>query len=265
MTAALVKVGEWELAGRIVASWGREFPQALDGAIVEEAEWCRARIVEGLVASAPGGQPLKPLAMLTVAFRRAQAAGKIIEAGRRKVAAMRSDARGMNAAAAARSGRVWSSQHRGWVAGAAAIKRVQMKTSWAAIGKAMKSTSTKPLIQTGDLLNSVRVVRQGSGKAFIGVLRTARGRDGKSLWNLARIHEFGVGPKAVKMTDKQRKWLMAMLRRVGVKPQHATGGGGVHIIKIPARPFIRPVFELYYRSESDVAARFLPRLSALLP
>ena len=67
------------------------------------------------------------------------------------------------------------------------------------------------------------------------------------------------------MTDKQRKWLMAMLRRVGVKPQHATGGGGVHIIKIPARPFIGPVFRAFYSNADDVAARFLPRLSALLP
>jgi hypothetical protein len=104
---------------------------------------------------------------------------------------------------------------------------------------------SKPLIRTGDLRNSVQIVKR-SAAVFVGVPRSARGKDGRSLVNIARVHEYGSRPIVIKISPKMRRLLAAMFRKTASKAtQKASGGraGGatLMVIQIPARPFMRPV------------------------
>lgn len=101
---------------------------------------------------------------------------------------------------------------------------------------------TKPLIARGDLRRSIAVVRTPGG-VFVGVRRTAHSRDGGRLVDIARVHEFG---KVVvfRMTERSRRYVAMVLRQAGVPPTGTGGGpGGIVVTRIPARPFLRPVFE----------------------
>ena len=51
--------------------------------------------------------------------------------------------------------------------------------------------SSKPLIDHGDLMNSIDYVPDGSSRFFIGVPRNVENRDGQSLVNIGLVHEFG--------------------------------------------------------------------------
>ena len=57
--------------------------------------------------------------------------------------------------------------------------------------KAMRFRGTKALLHTGDLRASVKVVQLDAEAWFVGVHRTARGDDGRTLENVGRTHEFG--------------------------------------------------------------------------
>lgn len=125
----------------------------------------------------------------------------------------------------------------------------------------------KPLLVSGDLRNSVTLVRNG-GDFFVGVLRKAGRKGGglDSLANLAEIHEEG-RTFAVPLTAKSRAFLQAAfsqkrakkkrarVRGAGgrfVKSKGAKGGGKSNptvnefknfvIVKIPARPVFAPAF-----------------------
>lgn len=122
---------------------------------------------------------------------------------------------------------------------------------------------TKALIVRGDLRNSVAVVQQG-GEVFVGVQRTKKNKDGKSLVNIAEIHEFGFGPWVIIMSAKMRRFLHAMFSVLGVPPKPTTGSTGMLVINIPARPFLRPIWAKYGSPPDQVANRFLSRLAHLL-
>ena len=64
---------------------------------------------------------------------------------------------------------------------------------------------TKALIVRGDLRNSITVFVQGD-EAFIGVSRSARSKDGASMVDLAKLHEFGGPPVIIPMTPKMRRF-----------------------------------------------------------
>jgi hypothetical protein len=192
------RVGDWGLARRLLSTAPQRVKSAADKAVLQEAQFFRTKVVEGLREQAPGGQPLRPLAPTTLAIRR----------------------------------------FRG-------------------------SKGTKALIVRGDLRNSIAVVKEAGG-AFVGVLRTAKGSDGRSLVNVAAVHEFGSRPIVVKLTPKARRFLHAAFRRAGLdRPQGASSSTGIAILRVPARPFLRPVFEKYGQPE-DVAQRFLARVAAML-
>lgn len=111
--------------------------------------------------------------------------------------------------------------------------------------KFKKFGGTKPLIRSGDLRNSVTVVKR-SGNIFVGVPRSAKGKDGRELVNIARVHEFGSRPIVIKVTPGMRRLLAAMFRKTVTRAQKKAsggraGGGAVMVIQIPARPFLRPV------------------------
>ena len=122
----ITKVGDWKDAARILTGAGERLRGALDKAVVQEAQFFRTKIVEGIREQAPGGQPFKPLAPTTLAIRR----------------------------------------YRGF-------------------------KGTKALLVRGDLRNSIVVLRRAEG-VFVGVLRTAKGREGHPLVNVAAVHVFGL-------------------------------------------------------------------------
>lgn len=194
MNVRLTKVGSWPLARRILHG-GRRVKAAIDKAVLQEAQFFRTKIVEGLREGAPGGQAFAPLAPTTLAIRTFKGFG-----------------------------------------------------------------GTKPLIVRGDLRNSITVVKQGD-TVFVGVLRTAKAGGGQSLANVAAVHEFGSRPIVLKLTPKMRRFLHAAFRAAGLDaPAADRPSTGIAVIKIPARPFLRPVFERWSRAE-DVSKRFLDRVA----
>ena len=95
---------------------------------------------------------------------------------------------------------------------------------------------TKPLIKTGELRNSITVVR-GTGEVFVGVPASS----GK--FRLAAIHENGA-TFMLRLTDKMRAFLF------GVLFKNRTSSGrtgllkfGIVFVRIPPRPFIGPVMD----------------------
>lgn len=115
---------------------------------------------------------------------------------------------------------------------------------------------SKALIVRGDLRNSITVIVQGD-EAFIGVLRSARSKDGSSMVDLAKLHEFGGPPVIIPMTPKMRRFLFALLRQAGKEPTGGSGRG-VIVVQVPARPFLRPAFDKFREGASR---RFLERVA----
>jgi hypothetical protein len=118
---------------------------------------------------------------------------------------------------------------------------------------------SKPLIgRTSALRMSIAVVRLGGGRVFVGVHRSAKGADGRSLLNIAKLMEFG-GEST--HTLRQRRYLMARLREAGVQLEKGTSSvpiGGKLII--PARPFIGPIIAAHAKP-ADVKKRFIAEIA----
>ncbi len=117
---------------------------------------------------------------------------------------------------------------------------------------------SKALLVRGDLRNSITVIIKGN-KAFIGVSRKARSRDGESMVNIAEIQEFGSAPTVIPMTPAMRRFLFVLLREAGKTPRGGSGKG-VIVVQTPARPFLRPAFDKFKRG---VRVRFLNRVAKL--
>lgn len=94
--------------------------------------------------------------------------------------------------------------------------------------------SSKPLIDSGQLRNSVAVVKIGQG-VFVGVPSNTRREGGGPLVSIAEVHEYG------KVIAQQR-------------------GGSIVLIKIPARSFIGSTASKHF-SPRDVSARYFARVA----
>lgn len=139
-----------------------------------------------------------------------------------------------------------------------------LAASTLAIRKFKRFSGTKALLNRGDLRNSISVKKESHG-AFVGVLRTARGRQGQPLANVAELNEWGSKPIVITITPKMRRFLAAALSQGGGGGGGSdTGGIGVVVVQIPARPFIRPVVDRYYGNQREVAGRFLQRVGRAL-
>jgi hypothetical protein len=194
------KFGDWSKVGEILRTAPQRLKDATRKALLQEGQFLRNKIVEGIREQAPGGEAFAPLAPLTVAKR----------------------------------------QREGF-------------------------PGTKALVRQGDLRNSVAVKEQGEA-VFVGVHRSAVGKDGKSLANVAEIHEYGAGPYVVMLTDKVRRALFALIREAGVeRAEPKTGGGtGFIVIRIPPRPFVGPIWQQWGTPPEQVAERFMARLGQQL-
>ena len=88
--------------------------------------------------------------------------------------------------------------------------------------------SASPLIDNGDLVGSVTYDVIDHDTVFIGVKKTAK--DGVNQANIAAVHEFGC---TIPVTPKMR----AYLHHEGIHLKAST-----QYVNIPARPFLRPIF-----------------------
>src|SRR5262249_40801069 len=181
-----------------LATAPKRMQAAFDKALLQEAQFLRTKIVEGIREQAPGGRAFVPLAPTTLAIR----------------------------------------QFRGF-------------------------HGTKALLVHGDLRTSITVTRDGD-RVVIGVLPTARNRAGKSLADLAALHEHGSQPIVLRLTPKARAFLHAAFRHAGLDgPGSSQPSTGIAVIQVPARPFLAPVFEKYAQPE-QISRRFLERVAAQL-
>lgn len=109
---------------------------------------------------------------------------------------------------------------------------------------AMKRSS-KALIDKGDLRNSIGTRKITAKAYFAGVHRTARNRAGGDLANIGAVHEFGAEYKQV-VTAKQARFFRALYMK-GLWPHEdfrtVPKEGNTITVRIPARPFVAPVFE----------------------
>ena len=188
------KIGPWSQVAKLLTAAPQRIQAAFDKALLQEAQFLRTKIVEGVREQAPGGQAFAPLAPTTLAIRR----------------------------------------FRGF-------------------------SGTKALLVQGDLRNSVTVVKDGD-RVLVGVLRTARNRAGKSLVDIAALHEHGSRPIVMRLTPKARAFLHAAFRHAGLD---APGAGQpstrIAVIQVPARPFLAPVFDKYAQPD-QISHRFLDRV-----
>lgn len=119
------------------------------------------------------------------------------------------------------------------------------------------------MLVQGDLRNSVTVIKDGD-RVLVGVLRTARSRAGKSLMDIAALHEHGSRPIVMRLTPKARAFLHAAFRRAGLDgPSSGPPSTGIAVVQVPARPFLAPVFEKHAQPD-QVSHRFLKRVAAQL-
>jgi hypothetical protein len=122
---------------------------------------------------------------------------------------------------------------------------------------------TKALLKHGDLRNAIAVVELG-GLIFVGVPRTAKGSNGESLIDVARLNEEGSKPIVIKMTPKMAALLHMAFRKAGIEKKDShRPTTGIIVVQIPARPFIGPVFEEFGKPK-DVEKRMAEHMKKLM-
>lgn len=98
---------------------------------------------------------------------------------------------------------------------------------------------------SGELLRAITYVARGLD-AFVGIKGSARGSDGRSLAKVADAQEHGTGPIAIPMTPAMRRFLGVLRARGGAAGERGDGGGVV-VVTVPARPFLKPSFDAAVR------------------
>ncbi|HTP30230.1 MAG TPA: hypothetical protein VMK12_31800 [Anaeromyxobacteraceae bacterium] len=70
------KVGDWKALEEFFRDAPKRFQEAMDKAVLQEAQFFRTKIVEGIREQAPGGQAFKPLSPATLAVRKFASSAK---------------------------------------------------------------------------------------------------------------------------------------------------------------------------------------------
>jgi hypothetical protein len=112
-----------------------------------------------------------------------------------------------------------------------------------------KSGSTKALIDHGDMMMSIHTEKVTSNHFTVGVHKGARDKQGKSLVQIAAVHEYGSRRYSMTVTAKMARFsrflvVMGVLR----VPWHV---GQVLKRKVPARPFLRPAHTQWLEGAQD--------------
>jgi len=103
--------------------------------------------------------------------------------------------------------------------------------------------SSRPLVDRGDLRQGIETdvsFRPNAIVGQVGVTRTAKNRDGKSLHNVAMMLHEGA---TIKVTPEVRAAVFAKLRERQGGGVRFNGGGGSRTWIIRGRPFIKEPFE----------------------
>lgn len=119
-----------------------------------------------------------------------------------------------------------------------------------------RQSSRKVLVERGEMLRGVTDVVRGD-RAFVGIRRTARGRDGRLLASIALLHERG-GSVRVRVTPAMRRFLAAAMAS-GVPAMPRGGSSSARTVRIPARPFLAPSFQSATRGARPRWARAVGR------
>ncbi len=72
---AVMRTGDWARARQLLAAGPQRLRSAIGVTIRQEAQGLRNEIVQGLTSQAPGGEPIKPPAPLTLAARQLEGFG----------------------------------------------------------------------------------------------------------------------------------------------------------------------------------------------
>jgi len=72
---AVMRTGDWARARQLLSAGPQRLRSAIGVAIRQEAQGLRNEIVQGLTSQAPGGEPIKPPAPLTLAARQLEGFG----------------------------------------------------------------------------------------------------------------------------------------------------------------------------------------------
>ena len=88
--------------------------------------------------------------------------------------------------------------------------------------------SSKPLIDSGDLIGSITHDNPDINTTWIGVKKGTKGKKG-DIVNIAAVHEFGC---TIKVTDKMRRAFAAKFPGTGIRKE-------TQYIHIPERSFLR--------------------------
>jgi phage gpG-like protein len=70
-----MRIGDWALARRLLSAGPQRLRLAIGTALRQEAQGLRNEIVQGLTSQAPGGEPIRPPAPLTLAARQLEGFG----------------------------------------------------------------------------------------------------------------------------------------------------------------------------------------------
>jgi len=66
----VTRIGDWTRVGQLLARAPERVQQAIDKAMLQEGQFLRTQIVEGIREQAPGGRAFAPLAPTTLAIRK---------------------------------------------------------------------------------------------------------------------------------------------------------------------------------------------------
>jgi len=133
-----------------------------------------------------------------------------------------------------------------------------------AMRRALGFKGTKALIKRGDLRNSITVQEAGD-MVFVGVARQAKNSAGEAVIDIAKLNENGSKPIVIKVTPRMLRLLAMAFRKHGGTNRmgpHRTSTG-IIIVRIPARPFLAPVFDKYGQAE-EASRRFAGRMQKLM-
>lgn len=113
---------------------------------------------------------------------------------------------------------------------------------------------TKALIWSGEMRKSISTSYDPNRKAsFCGIKYKTKAPDGKSMVNLAKLHEYGSKKIAIRITPRMRRFLFVLAKFLprGMRWTKRNKRGhyttGIIVIQIPPRPFMgpqKPVFAL---------------------
>jgi len=125
--------------------------------------------------------------------------------------------------------------------------------------------SSKPLINSGDLMGAITVKKVAPRVFLAGVPSNVRTKDGKSMVSIGQVHEEG-RVIVMKITPKMHRFVMASLNKLGGKKGGGTGAfrpGGTLVIKIPQRSFLQSTKDAHFQ-DSATERRVKNRISMKL-